>query len=153
MKPLIFLALTCFAGCSAQVNNGKQIHTGSGDINIHNEKATTKQHLKSFQDQQASQKYALGQDEEDHERKLTELAHAACRSELVEGADYTLKTSDDGSIVMKLEGERGTFIFSKAEWTGRQRVLRTDQAKENINYRGCVKEERRFLRKSYRPPM
>lgn len=92
-----------------------------------------------------------------HETQLTELATARCNTEQIEGSDYSIKTRADGNVEVQFFGKKGgeiegTFVYSKKEWEGRQKVLQEHQANENVNRRECIKEELKSLRDSYTPP-
>jgi hypothetical protein len=42
--------------------------------------------------------------------------------------------------LLKVAGIQGTLHFTKEEWSGIQRVLQTQQAADNANYRACARE-------------
>jgi hypothetical protein len=92
-----------------------------------------------------------------HEKMLTELAKERCDTEQIEGRDYSIKLTADGKVEVSFFGKKGgelkgTFIYTKSEWEGRQRVLQEHQAQENKDRRKCIREELDSLRKSYKPP-
>jgi len=92
-----------------------------------------------------------------HEKMLTELAKERCDTEQVEGSNYSVKLIGDGKVEVSFFGKKGgalkgTFIYTKSEWEGRQRVLMEHQASENKDRRKCIKEELNSLRESYEQP-
>lgn len=103
--------------------------------------------------------YALAMSEEQraHEDALTQIAIERCSSEQIEGKDYSIKVLGDGNLEVSFFGKKGgevkgSFVFTKNQWEGRQRVLPGDQAVETESFRKCKQEELKFLKDSYRPP-
>jgi hypothetical protein len=102
--------------------------------------------------------FALTPEQVVHEQTLTEIAAERCRSEFVEGQDYTVKLLGDGKLEVHFIGKKGgdikgSFVYTKNQWEGRQKVLREHQADETKHFRKCKQEELDFLRKSYSPPV
>lgn len=100
---------------------------------------------------------ALTPDERAHENELTRIATDRCSSEQVEGENYYIKVLGDGRLEVHFIGKKGggvkgSFIYTKAQWDGRQRVLQEHQAFDNSNRRQCIREELKSLRDSYVPP-
>lgn len=100
---------------------------------------------------------ALTPDERTHEDELTRIATDRCSSEQVEGKNYYITVRGDGRLEVHFIGKKGgkikgSFIYTKAQWDGRQRVLQEHQALDNINRRQCIREELKLLRDSYVPP-
>jgi hypothetical protein len=105
----------------------------------------------------SSEVLSLTPEQRAHEKQLTELAKERCDTEQVEGKDFSVKLIGDGKVEVSFFGKKGgevkgTFIFTKSEWEGRQRVLKEHQAQENKDRRKCIREELDSLRKSYKPP-
>lgn len=99
--------------------------------------------------------WALTDKQRAHEDTLTAIATQRCNSEQIEGQDYTVKVLADGKIgisFLKSAGLKGTFIFDKNYWEGRQKVLQEHQAAESADRRKCIREEVDLLRESYDPP-
>jgi hypothetical protein len=100
---------------------------------------------------------AVTDQEKAHENDLQEIATNTCNSERIEGRDYKIKVLGDGNLEVSFFGKKGgtlggKFVYSKKEWEGQQRVLKKDQLSENFNRRKCLKDELRYLRKSYSAP-
>lgn len=103
--------------------------------------------------------YSLAIDKEqlEHENALTQIAIERCSSEQIEGKDYSIKVLGDGNLEVSFFGKKGgdikgSFIFTRNQWEGRQRVLPGEQAVETDRFRRCKQEELKFLRDNYRPP-
>ena len=101
--------------------------------------------------------YALTPEQFEHEKQLTTLATDRCNTEQVEGDDYSITALADGKIEVKFLGKnrgelKGTFIYDKSEWEGRQRVLKEHQAEENVDRRKCIRDELASLRETYKAP-
>lgn len=101
--------------------------------------------------------FSLTPEQIKHEEMLSKLAKDRCDSEQIEGKDYSIKFIGGGKVEVSFFGKKGggikgTFIYNKSEWEGRQRVLRKHQALENKDRRKCIREELMLLRKSYKPP-
>ncbi len=99
---------------------------------------------------------AFTEEEIRHEEKLTEIAKSRCDTEFIEGKDFSIKVNANGNFEVSLFGKKGggldgTFVYTKEEWEGRQRVLKEHQSSENTSRRKCIREELDSLRERYQP--
>ena len=80
-----------------------------------------------------------------HEKEVVDSVTSVCRAPGEQGKYWDVEATGKGDVDLRLlkklpgVGVEGKVRFSKGEWEGVQRVLRDHQARDNADYRQCVR--------------